>query len=354
MKIKDIALSAAYVGQRVVKAIAVGAQEIWSAVKYIVFADPVVAQICATNFGDGTGLTEEDAAKITDIGTVFKGNTEITSFDELEKFTGLIEVPNYCFDGAANLSSLKLPPSIKNIGVGAIANNSIRSLLIPQSVESIGSSAFYGCSKLVTINIPSSVTSIKGQTFGQCTSLRTVSIDEDSQLTSIEGQAFKSTLIESIFIPSGVTSIDGQSFNSCSELVSIDIRNVSSLGDSVFQGCRKLEVANINGNITHIQSTLFDGCHSLHTTSIPESVISIGFAAYNNCQSLPRISLPSSLTTIADRAFDYCGKLKTVLCNPVTPPSIGSNVFRNTASDLSIYVPDQSVQAYRETSGWLD
>ena len=82
MKIKDIALSAAYVGQRVVKAICVGAQEIWSAVKYIVFADPVVEQICVANFSsDGIGVLTEDAAKVTDIGTIFNGNTEITSFD---------------------------------------------------------------------------------------------------------------------------------------------------------------------------------------------------------------------------------------------------------------------------------
>ena len=87
MKIKDIALSAAAIGERVVKAIAIGAVEVWSAIKYIVFKDPVVEQICVSNFSsDGVGVTEEDAAKVTSIDTIFRENTEIVSFDELQYF----------------------------------------------------------------------------------------------------------------------------------------------------------------------------------------------------------------------------------------------------------------------------
>ena len=69
-------VNAAYLGSKVLTAIAAGATKLWETVKkYIVFKDPVVAKICAENWGDGNGITPEQAAAVTDIGTVFKGNT---------------------------------------------------------------------------------------------------------------------------------------------------------------------------------------------------------------------------------------------------------------------------------------
>lgn len=56
---------------------------------YIRFADPVVKQICATNWGDGVGITAEQAAAVTTLGAVFKGNTEITNGEDFKHFTGL-------------------------------------------------------------------------------------------------------------------------------------------------------------------------------------------------------------------------------------------------------------------------
>lgn len=308
MKIKDIALSAAYVGQMVVKAICVGAQEIWSAVKYIVFADPVVAQICATNFGDGTGLTEEDAAKVTSLGSVFKGNTEITSFDELAMFTGLTKTNNWEFSGCTNLSSISLPTSLATISTGTFNTcSSLTSIDIPNGVTTIGAQAFYDCKGLMQITIPPSVTSIDLGCFMYDTALTSVNLSEG--LCTIGKNAFNaSTSQKNLTIPSTVISI----------------------GEGAFYR------AYIKNDIV-----------------IPSGVTTITTQAFAG-NRFGKVTILGNITSIGNSAFIWCGSLKTVILqNTVTPPTLGTSVFTDTNAELAIYVPDQSVAAYREASGWL-
>ena len=83
---------------------------------YIRFACPAVAKICATQWGDGVGITRAQAAAVTDIGTVFKNNTEITSFDELRFFTGIKKIGDGAFYGCTLLRSIIYPPGLSTIG----------------------------------------------------------------------------------------------------------------------------------------------------------------------------------------------------------------------------------------------
>ena len=78
-------------------------------VKYIRFADPVVEQICATNWGNGTGtgITKEQAEAVTTFGPIFKGNEEITAFPEIEHFTGVTSLDS-AFDGDTALREVAL------------------------------------------------------------------------------------------------------------------------------------------------------------------------------------------------------------------------------------------------------
>ena len=114
---------------------------------YIEFADPEVLRVLLANgVGDGIGITYADAAAVTSIGTWFRNNTEITSFDEFEYF-GITSIPAYGFQGCTNLVSITLP----------------------SSVTFIGSDAFSGCSALTgTLTILSSVTSIGARAFQNC------------------------------------------------------------------------------------------------------------------------------------------------------------------------------------------
>lgn len=84
-------------------------------INYFKFADPEVSRIIAQNWGDGTGTTLEQIQAVTSIGSVFKGNTVIETFDELEKFTGLSGTLSNTFYGCTSLRAVKLPPNITYI-----------------------------------------------------------------------------------------------------------------------------------------------------------------------------------------------------------------------------------------------
>ena len=168
----------------------------------IFFADAYVKALCVANWdtnGDGE-LSYEEAAVVTDLGEVFNGNTIITSFLELEYFTGLESIGQNAFYGCSNLSSISIPVSVTSIGMSAFYGCSalIGPLAIPNSVTSIGSSAFYNCSGFTgTLTIPEATTSIGAGAFYGCSGLTDLYIS--SSVNVIGDDAFRGCL--------GLTSI---------------------------------------------------------------------------------------------------------------------------------------------------
>ncbi len=161
----------------------------------IEFADAAVKAICVANWdtgGDGE-LGEGEAAAVTDLGTVFKGNTDITSFDELQYFTGVKVVPSEAFFECTSLTSITIPNSVTSIGVYAFRGCSgLTSITIPNSVTSIGSGAFYNCTGLTSVTIPNSVTTIGSFAFRNCKDLTSVTIP--NSVTTIGSFAFRNCI----------------------------------------------------------------------------------------------------------------------------------------------------------------
>ena len=139
----------------------------------ILFADAEVKNICVTNWdtnGDGE-LSYEEAAAVTDLNYVFQNNQTITSFNELQYFTGLTEIKGYA-------KTMVLPNHnfLTTYHGDFMGCNSLTAILIPNSVVEIQSYSFKGCQSLVSLEIPSSVTSIGTQTFYNCNGLTTMTV----------------------------------------------------------------------------------------------------------------------------------------------------------------------------------
>jgi len=138
-----------------------------------------------------------------------------------------------------------------------------QSTIIPNSITSIGNSAFSGCSSLTSIDIPNSVTSIGYWAFSGCTNLTSITIP--NSVKSIEKRAFSGcTNLTSITIPNSVTSIGDFAFYDCTNLISIDIPNsVTSIGEWAFWRCSSLTSVTIGNSVTSIGEWAFSGCKSL-------------------------------------------------------------------------------------------
>ena len=333
------------------------------------------ALIVSHTWNNGNGVIRFDGP-VTCIGDyAFDECSSLTSINIPESVTSIgdhafngcsslksITIPNsvttigeYAFYYCSSLTSITIPNSVTSIGRSAFAwCESLTSITIPNSVTSIGDYAFNRCSSLTSITIPNGVTSIGDDTFFKCSSLTSITIP--NSVTSIGDGTFACcSSLTSITIPNSVTSIGRSAFWSCSSLTSITIPNsVTSIGSQAFYGCSSLKSITIPNSVTSIGSQAFDGCSSLTSITIPNSVTSIGSYAFSDCSNLTSITIPNSVTSIGGSAFDGCSSLTSVYCKATTPPVLGGNVFDGNASGRKIYVPQNSISAYKSASGWCD
>ena len=109
-----------------------------------------------------------------------------------------------------------------------------------------------------------------------------------------------------------------------------------------------------NGEVTTIPQKAFYENELLEYIKIPNGVTFIGDYAFYCCSSLASITIPDSVTLIRDGAFYNCTSLTSVYCKPTTPPAGGFWMFEYNASGRKIYVPRNSVSAYKSANGWGD
>ena len=256
-------------------------------------------------------------------------------------YTGNIIIPS-------TISYNNITYSVTSIGENAFCGDPIRSIIMPNSIVSIGDSAFMFCPIITAITIPNSVTSIGAYAFFYCGSLTAITIP--NSVTSIGNYAFNSCdSLNSIVVVNGNTKYDSR--NNCNAIIEtstntllIGCRNtvipnsVTSIGVGAFFYCRSLTAITIPNSVTSIGDSAFYGCSGdSKSITIPYSVTIIGKYAFAGC-SLTSITIPNSVTNIGDYAFFGCGLTSITIPNSVT--SIGIGMFGRCSSLTSIIIPN--------------
>lgn len=187
----------------------------------------------------------------------------------------------------------------------AFDNETIESVVIPDSITSIGYGAFYSCDFLTEVTIPNSIINIEPFAFYNCDKLTEISI------------------------PDGVTSIEPYTFYGCNSLISVQLGNdVTNIGNYAFSGCFDLTEINIPSSLSCIGVAAFNDCDSLTEISIPDLVTTIGESAFYNCDSLTSAIIGDGVASIGDEAFRSCNSLNRVTIGE-NVANIGSNTFYN-------------------------
>ena len=353
----------------------------------ISFEDDSVKAICVQywDIDDDGELSKAEAALVSTLNDAFEYNQGITSFNELEYFTGLSRIGRCAFLGCVGLTSVTIPNTVTTIGESAFNNcRALANIEIPSSVIEIGrdafsytawfdnqpdglvyagrvayrckgtmsdgssiiindgtlsiaSCAFRDCYGLTSVNIPNSITTIGSYAFCNCRSLTSVNIP--NSVTLIADGVFRAcSSLTSVNIPNSITTIGREAFENCRSLTSVTIPNsVTSIGIGAFRNCYGLTSVNIPNSVSSISGSMFAGCIGLTNVTIPNSVTSIEGYAFENCNSLTSVTLPNSVTSIGYYAFQSCsGLTNLIIGNSVT--SIGDYAFLGCSGLTSIVV----------------
>ena len=248
--------------------------------------------------------------------------------------------------GESSFSGTYSPDHPKNYNLRSFCNQ-IQSVTIPESVTSIGKSAFEHCSKLDSLTIKGVATSIGASAFASCTSLTSLSLVGSFQ--TIGDFAFASCGMTSLTIDATITSIEKYAFSS-SSLTSLSLTgNVQKIGDYAFTYCTSLTSLSLTGNIQKIGDHAFDSCSSLNTVTLPKSLTSIGSHAFDSCTSLDSIEIPGKVTEIGDYAFTEAGLTSATIDEGVQ--STGKLMFYKCSNLKTVEFP-KSLTAIGYGSFW--
>jgi len=292
-------------------------------------------------------------------------STIMTSLLDLD--ISAVTIKSYTGSGGTHVdyNNVYLANEIPDYAFQTNSPSILRSIILPNSLTSIGVCAFWSHNELLSIIIPSSVISIGQQAFSG-TSISSINLPNG--LITIGWGAFSGCKIDNVTIPNTVTSFGANIgfeygnhtgvFSNCTKLVSVTIPNsITSIPEKTFLNCTALKNVTIPNSVTYINYNAFESCSSLTDIIIPNSITSIGSSAFLNCTGLKSIVIGSNVSKIWDLAFDGCTGLSSITVSRKTPLDFTNypNVFRGVnKSTCILYVPVGTKSDYQTNVVWMD
>lgn len=170
-------------------------------------------------------------------------------------------------------------------------------------------------------------------------------------------------------IPNSVASIGQRAFENCNALTKVNIFDLHAWCNISFEDefsnplyyAKHLYLNDIDvkdlvipDDVTSIRDYAFYNFTRLTSVIIPSSVTSIGGRAFYGCSGLTSVTIGNGVTSIGYEAFEHCSSLTSITCEAVTPPAMEERVFWYVDKSIPLYVPAESVSAYKVAEQWSE
>lgn len=239
---------------------------------------------------------------------------------------------------SSKLSQIKLPNTLETIGDSAFNLSLLEAIDLSETkVTAISNSAFYGTEMLADVKLPKGLVEIKDEAFVGMGVENTIELPET--VTTIGDQAFAECALEYINFPSSLTSIGYMALYG-SAIVEADLSSCNNglvMGEGVFAGTFQLEWAKLpQRNFANLPTSAFGGS-SVTSVDIP-CVTTVGDAAFQQSM-VEEVILPINCVKLGDDVFKEATNLRYVKL-PYTVSSIGSSVFyRSSVEEINCQIP---------------
>jgi hypothetical protein len=296
-------------------------------------------------------------------------------------YNGVTSIADAAFSGCTGLTSIIIPSNLSNIGRGilsdcdALSNIETPAMYFNEGVEfdifTIGATR---PNKLESIIINGGELTSEGFDFIRESYRSLTSIDmSQAENTTLPDEALRDCYnLRSIKLPAALEQIGYMAVAECKNLQAVNIpASVIEIAQSAFENCRSLKSITFGEQVSAMPGRLniraastsalqrignwaFYNCHALQGLEIPEGVTEIGEGAFYGCTYMENLSLPASMQAIGDNTFSLCTKIKKMFVDAVTPPSIQAKTFFEVDRKTPVYVPDESVDAYKNDAYWKE
>ena len=356
-------------------------------------------------FADCTSLTSiEIPASVETIGAAtFQNCTALTSVtfekgSRLKMIWGNSIAYSYygAFADCTSLTSIEIPASVETIGAATFSGCTALTTVTFEKRSQLKTingnfeaGAFQNCISLTSIEIPASVETIEESVFMNCTALTSATFEKGSQLKTIGGWydddtcigfgAFTNcTSLTSIEIPASVETIEWAAFKGCTALTTVTFEKGSQLKAirgavnylsyyysyyGAFSDCTSLTSIEIPANVEMIECSVFQGCTALTTVTFEKgsqlkTIVenyrpTKNYGAFFGLSNLKTVDMSActQVEKIGRDAFKNCDALQLFKIGTITPPSAES-AFSSLPTFSILKVPAESVEAYKQASGW--
>lgn len=258
----------------------------------------------------------------------------------------------------------------------------------PSGRTNVGKYCFYNVVDLISVTIPAGYTVIGDYAFNGCTSLQTITCGDSSQITTIGHRAFQNLRLQFPNFPN-VTSVGDSAFSQSntwpydSQTEIVGFNNLTSVGTESFQRNQNIKTINITNctnldkkgtfaytridkfggpnstsgelNLPNVVGAIGEQCFrsskNINKVIIGEGCTNIKSYAFLECSNLTIADLPSTITSIGTSVFVQNGNNMTIILRATNPPSV-SQTPGSIDSGTTVYVPNGSLTAYQQNSGW--